>query len=238
MFGESGRVAELADAKDLGFRKAIMKLVHFVLPFGRAHFERSGNLPSVVSGASELLMKKFLPLMLLLVTTAMACAQPTVSFSLDSNHAIYFTPDPSRMLAVDATATAQGMLIAGQGLYTGDWAGQPGSITALPSHQTFTAALYGGPSSNSMTLQATTTIADAFEEGLINPVTVNGVSAPGTVWTWKILVFSGPSPGLGSGIGTGAAGIRQLRGLCRRQRHLHCLLGLYSCSNNRLNSLC
>ena len=184
-----------------------MKLFAFVLPFRRSRLVRSGSLPSVVSGTSQVLMNKFLLLILLLTTATMACAQICVQFYLDSNHAIYFTPDPARMLAVDATASSCGLLIAGQGLYTGNYLGQPGSIAALPSHQTFTAALYGGPSASSMTLQATTGIGNVDGEGnIIGRSICDYSSLWRSTWTWDVQVFSGiTTPALGTAFGSGGA---------------------------------
>jgi len=151
-------------------------------------------------------MKKLLVTMsAMLVCAGAVFGQGAVSFTLDSNHAIYFTANTSMMLPQDASATAQGYPVAGSGLYTGDYGGNPGTIAALPSGSTFIAALYGGVNAGSMTLQTTTTIGDSFAEGLINGVSVNGAPAPGTVWTWEVQVFSGINPALGTPLSQGAA---------------------------------
>ena len=88
-------------------------------------------------------------------------------------HLIYFTTDTSRLVPADRTATADigycgspPLPIAGSSLYTGLGANNtPGTIMSLAGSPTFIAALYGGTSSGSLSLQATTSIADVNDPG-------------------------------------------------------------------------
>jgi len=117
-------------------------------------------------------MKKLLSLSLLLTTTTLAFAQGKLSFDIDSDNLIYLTTDTTMLLPQDATATADtgfggGLLVLpGQSLYTGLGAGgAPGALASLWGSPTLTVALYGGASSNSLSLQATTTLSDVNNPG-------------------------------------------------------------------------
>jgi MYXO-CTERM domain-containing protein len=151
-------------------------------------------------------MKKLIVTMMATLACAGAFAQGSINFTLDSNHLIYFTSDTSKMLPADAQTVSQGLLIAGQGAYTGLYNGTAGSIAALAGSPTFTAALYGGANAGSMTLQTTTTIGNSDNEGGVNGVPVYPTGIPGgTVWTWDVQVYSGINPAFGTGIASGAA---------------------------------
>jgi hypothetical protein len=117
-------------------------------------------------------MKKAFSLILLLATTTPAFAQGRLQFDIDQNHLIYFPADMSMLKVADWCKTADNgggagpFPIEGSGLYTG-----PGStIAALSGSPSFVAALYGGATAFSLTLQATTTIGDANLEGSVAPV--------------------------------------------------------------------
>jgi hypothetical protein len=141
-------------------------------------------------------MKKLLVTMMASLACVAAFGQGAVNFFLDSNHAIYFTADTSKMIPADAAATAQGFPVAGSGLYTGQFGGANGSIASLPSGVTFTASLYGGATAGSMTLQTTTEIGAATAEGNIIPATVNNAGVtPGAVWTWDVQITSTSAAG-------------------------------------------
>jgi hypothetical protein len=105
-------------------------------------------------------------------------------------HLIYFTTNPGYLALPDRTATANGtgmtLPIAGSGLYTG-----PGStVAALSGSPTIIAALYGGTSSNSLTLQTTTTIDDVNNEGCVVRVNCTFASLPAGTPAWfQIQVF-------------------------------------------------
>jgi len=151
-------------------------------------------------------MKKLLVTMMATLACVGAFGQGAVNFQLDSNHAIYFTADTSMMLPADAATMSQGLLIAGQGAYTGDYLGSPGTIASLAGSPTFIAALYGGPNAGSLTLQTTTGLGDVNNEGNVSPFVpcYPGGIPGGTQWTWEVQVFSGINPALGSGISSGA----------------------------------
>jgi hypothetical protein len=142
-------------------------------------------------------MKKLLVTMLMASLASVAAfGQGSVAFQLDSNHAIYFTANTAKMIPADAAAQSQGLLIAGQGAYTGDYQSAPGTIAALPSGVTFTASLFGGATAGSMTLQTTTTIGDVNNEGGVVPVVANNASvAPGVQWFWDIKITSTTAAG-------------------------------------------
>jgi hypothetical protein len=152
-------------------------------------------------------MKKLLVTMsVMLVCAGAAFGQGSVSFSLDTTHAIYFTADTAYMLPGDAHTMVQSMVIAGQGAYTGQYNGANGTIAALAGSPTFVAALYGGPNASSLTLQTTTTIGNSDFEGMVNATPCYPAGIPGgTVWTWEVQVFSGINPLLGTPISQGAA---------------------------------
>jgi hypothetical protein len=115
-------------------------------------------------------MKNLLSLSLVLITATMALAQGKLCFCNNSDNLIYFAPYTTCLAPGDATKTANGtgtvFPIAGSGLYTG-----PGStIAALSGSPTIIAGLWAGTSSNSLSLQTTTTIGDANLEGQVVPV--------------------------------------------------------------------
>jgi len=151
-------------------------------------------------------MKKLLITMMASLACVAAFGQGSVAFQLDSNHAIYFTANTAYMLAADRATVSQGLIIAGQGAYTGQYLGANGSIASLAGSPTFVAALYGGPNASSLTLQTTTSIGDVNNEGGVNavPAYPSGISG-GTVWTWDVQVFAGINPALGTPISGGSA---------------------------------
>jgi len=145
-------------------------------------------------------MKKLLVTMsVMLVCAGAAFGQGSVAFNLDTSHLMYFTHDTSKMLAVDAGTLSAGQLIAGQGLYTGYYGADPGTILSLSGSPTFTAALYGGPLAGALTLQTTTGVGDVNAEGVVSPVQyvypLNNTVPGGTVWQWEVQVFSNWNPG-------------------------------------------
>jgi len=137
-------------------------------------------------------MKKALSLILLLATVTPAFAQGRLQFDIDENHLIYFSTDRSKQVLADWCATADNgggagpFPIEGSGLYTG-----PGStIAALWGSPTFVAALYGGATASSMTLQATTTIGDVKSEGSVVPVNCTFAAWPaGTAAFFQVQVY-------------------------------------------------
>ena len=127
----------------------------------------------------------------------------------DMAHAIYFTTNTSKLAPADQNAIVQGFPLAGSGLYTGDYAGAPGTIMSLSGSPTFVAALYGGTSSNSLSLQTTTTIGDFNLEGWVVPVNCTFASLPAGTPAWfQIQVFdsrANTNAAVINGVGGGAA---------------------------------
>ena len=111
--------------------------------------------------------------LLITLTATLACVgafgQGKLSFdNSDGSRLIYLTTDTSKLVPADRTTTVDdsdlcgGILpLAGSSLYTDlTFSGTPGTIMSLSGSPTIIAALYGGTSSNSLGLLATTTIDD------------------------------------------------------------------------------
>lgn len=113
-------------------------------------------------------MKKAFSLILLLVTTTLALGQGKLRFDNDSSRLIYITSDFAWLAWPDLGKTVAGFQLAGSSAYTG--AGS--TIAALAGSPSFTVGLFGGATAGSLTLRATTTIADVNFAGLVNPVNV------------------------------------------------------------------
>jgi hypothetical protein len=125
-------------------------------------------------------MKNLLSLSLVLTTTTLAFAQGKLRFCNGNDNLIYLSPFTACSDPGDAGKTVGGFRLAGSSLYTG--AG--GTMAALPGSPTLIASLWGGTSPSSMTLRATTTIADVNLAGLVVPVNVilNGLPAGVPAW--------------------------------------------------------
>jgi hypothetical protein len=124
-----------------------------------------------------------------------AYGQGKLGFQVNSDNLIYFTTDLNKLNPADRTATANGtgtaFPIAGSGLYTG--AG--GTIAALSGNLSFVAALYGGTSSSSLSLQTTTTIGDVGSEGSLVGVNCTFASLPAGTPAWfQIEIYDSRAP--------------------------------------------
>jgi hypothetical protein len=121
---------------------------------------------------------------LLTLTATLLCVgafgQGRLSFEIDTSHLIYFTTDTTKLAPADAIAVVSGYPLAGSGLYTGDGS----TITAVAGSPTFIAALYGGTSSSSLSLQSTTTIGGFALEGSVVPVNCTFASLAADVPAW------------------------------------------------------
>ena len=104
--------------------------------------------------------------LLVSLTAALLCVgafgQGKLAFQVDTTQLIYMT-------TADVGKTVAGFPLAGSSLYTG--AGS--TLSSLAGAPSFTAALFGGATAGSMTLQATTTLADANMAGQLNLATAN-----------------------------------------------------------------
>ena len=105
-------------------------------------------------------MKKILITAAATLVCVGAFAQGKLSFQVFSDNLIYITTDATKMAAGDATKTADAMAgapvaLPGSSLY----AGAGGTAAALGG--TWVVSLMGGTAANSMSLQTTTTLADA-----------------------------------------------------------------------------
>jgi len=156
-------------------------------------------------------MKKLLITIPALLFCVGAFGQGSVSFDLnDGSHLIYFTSSSSGLLPADQNTLVGGLPIEGQGaytgpnLYTGPGTGN-GTIASLAGSPTFTAALFGGPTAGTMTLQTTTTLGDANTEGEVNGVSVYPTGIGAVQWTWEVQVYANINPALGSALSAGAA---------------------------------
>lgn len=133
-------------------------------------------------------MKTALSLVVLLAVTTLAFGQGKLAFNIDINNLIYLTTNTGRLLGTDATKTADwgvggGPLpLPGSTLYTD--AG--GTIAALTGSPTFVVALFGGTSSNSLSLQTTTTIDNMYHgnPGGILGCNVNFANLPAGTRAW------------------------------------------------------
>ena len=86
----------------------------------------------------------------------------------------------------DAGKTVAGFPLAGSSLYTG--AGS--TVASLAGAPSFTVGLWGGTTAGSMTLQATTTLADVNLAGQLVPVNVTFAGLPaGTAAFFQIQVY-------------------------------------------------
>ena len=129
-------------------------------------------------------MKKSFSLLLLLATTTLAFAQAKLTFDINIDNLIYLTTDTTKLVGTDATKTsdnhfgAGALPLPGSTLYTG--AGS--TAAALTGSPTFIVALFDGASSNSLSLETTTTLADvsSFNCGGINAVQITFLGLP----TW------------------------------------------------------
>jgi hypothetical protein len=122
-------------------------------------------------------MKKAFSLILLLAMTSPAFAQGKLGFFNDPTRLIYFTPDNWALAWPDADKIVGGFPLAGSSAYTG-----PGStIAALAGFPSFTVGLFGGATAGSLTLRATTTMADVNFAGEVNPVNVTFADLPAGV---------------------------------------------------------
>jgi hypothetical protein len=99
---------------------------------------------------------------------------------------IYFTTDPYHINSPDRNTVVDGFPLAGSGLYTGLALDNnvPGTIMSLWGSPTFVAALYGGTSSGSLRLQATSTIDNWDNEGSVVPVNVILAGLPAGTPAW------------------------------------------------------
>jgi hypothetical protein len=140
-------------------------------------------------------------------TASLACVgafgQGTLSFdSNDGSHLIYLTTDTSKLVPADRTTTVDdteicgGIIpLAGSSLYTGlTLSATPGTIMSLFDSPTIIAALYGGTSSNSLGLLATTTIDDLYYHGNPGGVVARNLVLPigfpvGTSAWFQVQVF-------------------------------------------------
>ncbi len=105
---------------------------------------------------------------------------------MDSTQLIYMTTDVSKMAAGDAGKTVAGFSLAGSSLYTGTGS----TVASLAGSPVFTVGLFGGSASDALTLQATTTLADANLAGQLSPVNVTFANlAAGTPAFFRIDVF-------------------------------------------------
>src|ERR1035437_739818 len=131
-------------------------------------------------------MNKAFSLILLLVTTTLALGQGKLRFDNDSSRLIYITSDVTWLAWPDVGKSVGGFPLAGSSAYTG--AGS--TIAALAGSPSFVAALYGGATAGSLTLRATTTIADVNFAGFVNPVNVTFADLPaGVPAFFQIQVF-------------------------------------------------
>jgi hypothetical protein len=177
-FGEQKRMDE----------PAYDEVIHTARPEGlgvpKAHAESRSNLTNFLPSMKTLLIT---------VTATLVCAgafgQGKLSFDNgDFLHLIYFTTNTWKLAPADQTTTIDNSgfcggtsLLAGSSLYTGlTLSGTPGTIMSLSGSPTFIAGLYGGTSSNSLSLQTTTTI-DSLENGNpggVVPVNVTCINLP------------------------------------------------------------
>ena len=161
--------------------------------------------------------------LLLTLTATLVCAgafgQSILWFGNNTDNLIYFTTNKSKLVAADRTTTVDNgfgfgaLPIAGCSLYTGlTFNETPGTIMSLAGSPTFIAALYGGTSSSSMSLLATTTIDDLYPDG--NPGGIRGKRVllqafpAGTPAWFQVQVFDSradASSAVINGVGGGAA---------------------------------
>jgi hypothetical protein len=174
------------------------KVIHTARPEGlgvpKAHAESHRNFANFLPNMKTLLFT---------VTGVLVCVsafgQGKLSFENgDGLHMIYLTADQGKLVAADWITTIDdsdlcgGILpLAGSSLYTGlTPSGTPGTIMSLSGSPSFIAGLYGGNSSNSLSLQATTTIADLGNPGGGVPVNVTFSNLPaGTPAYFQVQVY-------------------------------------------------
>jgi len=117
-------------------------------------------------------MKKLLLVAAATLVSVGAFAQGKLLFDINSDNLIYITTDTTKMLAGDATKTADNQFgagaiaLPGSSLYSG-----PNS-TAAALGGTWVVSLMGGTSAGSMTLQTTASLAD------VSSGNVGGLAAP------------------------------------------------------------
>ena len=131
-------------------------------------------------------MKKLLITMTATLLCAGAFGQGKLTFAIDTSRLIYFTTDTTKLGPADANTIVADSPLAGSGLYTGPtYDGvSPGTIMSLEGSPTIIVALYAGISSNSLSLQTTTTIGDFDSEGSVVPVSCTFSSLPSDVPAW------------------------------------------------------
>ncbi len=144
-----------------------------------------------------------------MLVCGVACGQGMLTFNVNTDNLIYFTTSAGGMALGDGTATFVSPCSSDTVTVLGSTLASDGSIAALQGTPTFTAYLYGGTSSSSLTLQATTTIdnwsADGNPGGIVAVnATFNGsngtASLPAGIPAYfQVLVSDNPSiPALGT----------------------------------------
>ena len=126
--------------------------------------------------------------LLITATATLICfgvfAQGKLSFDINSDNLIYFTTDTSRIVSADKSIQANlgfgAQSIVGSTMYLG-----AGSTAAqLAGSPSFIVALYGGTAANSLSLQATTTLADSSNPGGVVAQNVTFASLPSGTPAW------------------------------------------------------
>jgi hypothetical protein len=163
-------------------------------------------------------MKKLLVTITAMLVCVGAYGQGKLAFANGNEHEghlIYFTTDTTKLFPQDRNTVVDGFPLAGSGLYTGLALDNnvPGTIMSLWNSPTFVAALYGGTSANSLSLQTTTTIDNWLSEGNMVPVNmIFGYNTPtplpgGTPAYFQIQVFDSRANAFSpviNGVGGGA----------------------------------
>ena len=131
-------------------------------------------------------MKKGLLTLTTLLISVSAFGQGKLLFQVDSTQLIYITTDWNKMSLPDYAKAVAGFPLAGSSLYTG--AGS--TVASLSGSPSFTVGLWGGATAGSLTLQATTTLADINLAGQLVPVNVTFAALPpGIPAFFQIQVF-------------------------------------------------
>ena len=131
-------------------------------------------------------MKKLLITAAAMLVCVGAFAQGKLAFINNSDQLVYFTTDTAQMASGDAGKTVGGFALAGSSVYNG--AG--GTIASLNGAPSIIASLFGGATSDSLSLQTTTTFGTVDFGGFVNQanVTLAGLAA-GTPAFFRIDVY-------------------------------------------------
>jgi hypothetical protein len=117
-------------------------------------------------------MKKLLIAMTVTLVCTGAFAQGKLAFLNDTTQIVYFSSDSSKLAPLDQAKSPDGYALAGSGAYVGTdpGSGLNGTIVSLANPGTFVAALYGGATAGSLSLQTVAGIGDWGSEGLFVPI--------------------------------------------------------------------